>query len=149
MNMTNKEYSQFVSSRQPRSPIAKDVFFAFVFGGGICLLGKGLTELYIFAGASETLAKTCSTISLIFLSGLSTALGFYDNVAKAAGAGIVVPITGFANSVVSPAMEFRSEGLVLGLGAKMFIVAGPVIVFGVSASVVYGLILFLMQTVLQ
>jgi len=140
MNMTNKEYSKFVTDRQPHSPVVKDTLFAFLFGGGICLLGKGLTELYMLAGAAETVAKTCSTISLIFLSGLSTALGFYDNIAKVAGAGIVVPITGFANSVVSPAMEFHSEGLVLGLGAKMFIVAGPVIVFGLISSVLYGII---------
>ena len=106
---------------------------------------QGLADLYGLAGAAEKTAKLYSTISLIFLSGLATALGVYDDVAKFAGAGVVVPITGFANSVVSPAMEFRSEGLVLGLGAKMFVVAGPVLAYGITASVLYGVILLIVR----
>jgi len=141
--MTNKDYDKFVKDRSPRSPILKDTAFAFLIGGLICVLGQALADLYKLAGFSATGAKTMSTVTLIFLAALLTALRVYDNIAKFAGAGIVVPITGFANSIVSPAMEFKSEGLVLGLAAKMFVVAGPVLVYGISASVIYGLILLI------
>ena len=111
---------------------------AFVIGGGICALGQGMLELFRLLGFEETDAKTLVSVSLIFLGVLLTALGVYDKIAKHAGAGTLVPITGFANAVSSPAIEFKTEGFVTGLGAKMFIIAGPVIVYGVSAATIYG-----------
>jgi stage V sporulation protein AC len=141
--MTNRDYDRFVKDRAPRSPILKDTVLAFLVGGLICVIGQAFVDLYKVAGFTETNAKTMSTVTLIFLAALLTALRVYDNIAKFAGAGIVVPITGFANSIVSPAMEFKSEGLVLGLAAKMFVVAGPVLVYGIAASVIYGLILLI------
>lgn len=145
MNMSNDEYARLVSSHMKKSPVFKDAARAFLVGGFVCLLGQGLADLYKALGAPAESAKLWSNISLISLAVLLTALGLYDNIAKFAGAGVVVPITGFANSIVSPAMEFKSEGLVLGLGAKMFIVAGPVLAYGISASVIYGLILALLR----
>jgi len=141
--MTNRDYDRFVKDRSPHSPILKDVILAFIVGGLICVIGQAFTDLFRGVGFSEINAKTLSTLTLIFLAALLTALRVYDNIAKFAGAGIVVPITGFANSIVSPAMEFKSEGLVLGLAAKMFVVAGPVLVYGIAASVIYGLILLI------
>ena len=111
---------------------------AFLVGGAICVLGQGLADLYVRLGLPTDTAKTLSSVSLVFLSALLTALHIYDDIAKFAGAGIVVPITGFANAVASPAIEFKTEGFVLGMAANMFKVAGPVIVYGVGASVVYG-----------
>ncbi len=121
----------------------KDCLLAFLFGGAICTLGQALTNVYMLFGKPLSDARTCVSISLIFLSALLTACGVYDRIAKHAGAGTLVPITGFANSMVSPAMEFKSEGLVTGLGAKLFTVSGPVLVFGISASVLFGIVLFL------
>ncbi len=141
--MTNRDYDRFVKDRSPHSPILKDVILAIIVGGLICVIGQAFTDLFRGVGFSEINAKTLSTLTLIFLAALLTALRVYDNIAKFAGAGIVVPITGFANSIVSPAMEFKSEGLVLGLAAKMFVVAGPVLVYGIAASVIYGLILLI------
>ena len=138
--MTNKEYSDFVSARTPGTKPFANVFAAFLVGGAICVLGQGLADLYVWLGLPTDTAKILSSVSLVFLSALLTALHVYDDVAKFAGAGIVVPITGFANAVASPAIEFKTEGFVFGVGAKMFTIAGPVIVYGVSASVVYGLI---------
>ena len=129
----------------PPSPLGKDCLLAFLFGGGLCAGAQGLCALYQAWGLPLPQARTAVSLSLIFLSALLTALGWYDQIAKYAGAGTLVPITGFANSVVSPAMEFKSEGLVTGLGAKLFTVAGPVLVFGITASVVYGLALVLLQ----
>ena len=145
MNMTKEDYARLAASRMKKSPILKDTIIAFIVGGLVCVLGQGLTDLYKNFGAATETARLWSTLSLVFLAGLLTALGLYDDIAKFAGAGVVVPITGFANSVVSPAMEFKSEGLVLGLGAKMFIVAGPVLAYGISASVIYGLIYALLR----
>ena len=116
---------------------------AFLTGGLICTLGQLLTNLYMMAGISKDTASSLTSISLIFLSILFTGLEWYDRIAQHAGAGTLVPITGFANAVASPALEFKSEGYVLGLGAKMFVIAGPVIVYGVSASVVYGIIYYI------
>ena len=135
-----QEYSSMVEKASPPSPVVKNCVFAYMFGGLICVLGQALTDLYTLLGAAEKDARTWTSISLIFLSAVLTACGIYDNIAKYAGAGTLVPITGFANSMVSPAMEFKSEGFVTGLGVKMFTVAGPVIVFGVATSVVYGVI---------
>lgn len=127
----------------PPSSILKNCICAFLVGGAICLLGQVLNTLFVSAGIETETAKTLSTISLVFLSALSTACRFYDNIARHAGAGTLVPITGFANAIVSPAMEFKSEGLVIGTGVKMFNIAGPVIVYGTTASVIYGIILWI------
>lgn len=136
-------YDKMVQKASPRSPIFKDCLFAFLFGGAVCTLGQILVNVYMMFGKSLDDARTCVSISLIFLSALLTAVGVYDNIAKYAGAGTLVPITGFANSMVSPAMEFKSEGFVTGLGAKLFTVSGPVITYGISASVIFGLLLYL------
>lgn len=140
MYMTEQEYGQLVKKLAPKSPIWKDCLGAFVIGGLICTLGQVFMNIYADLGLNKTDSGTATCISLIFLSALLTGLSLYDNIAKFAGAGTLVPITGFANSVCAPAVEFQTEGFVLGVGAKMFTIAGPVIVYGVSASVVYGLI---------
>ena len=138
-----REYDAMVQKASPRSPVLKDCLFAFLFGGAICTLGQGLADLFMLLGFTLQDARTFVSISLIFLSAALTAFGVYDNIAKYAGAGTLVPITGFANSMVSPALEFKSEGFVTGLGSKMFVVSGPVLVFGLSASVFYGVVLSL------
>jgi stage V sporulation protein AC len=139
-SMTNQEYSDYVDRLAPKSPIVKDCIWAFVVGGLICVLGQLLLNGYQSLGLGEKEAGLAVSISLVFLSALATGLNVYDDLAKHAGAGTLVPITGFANSVVSPAMEFKAEGIVTGMAAKMFVIAGPVIVFGTTASVVYGVI---------
>ena len=121
----------------------KTLPLAFVIGGGICVLGEALLNLYGMLGLSQDYAGALTSMSLIFLSALFTGLKLYDRIAQHAGAGTLVPITGFANSVVSPALDFKSEGYVLGLGAKMFVIAGPVIVYGISASIIYGVIYYI------
>lgn len=138
--MNKKEYSRLVKEASPNSPVGLNCLKAFLVGGAICTVGQGLTDLYMYLGLVEKNSKSLTSITLIFLGVLLTVLGVYDNIAKHAGAGTLVPITGFANSIASPAIEFKSEGFILGVGAKMFSIAGPVIVYGVSASVVYGLI---------
>ena len=137
-----REYDAMVQKASPRSPVLKDCLFAFLFGGAICTLGQGLADLFMLLGFTLQDARTFVSISLIFLSAALTAFGVYDNIAKYAGAGMLVPITGFANSMVSPALEFKSEGFITGLGSKMFVVSGPVLVFGLSASVFYGVVLY-------
>lgn len=145
MQMTNQEYDQLVKRLAKPSPMGKDLAFAFLVGGGICALGQLILTGYQALGLDRETASTVTTMTLIFLSVLFTALDLYNSLAKYAGAGTLVPVTGFANSVVSPAIEFKSEGLVAsgGMASKMFTIAGPVIVFGVGASVLYGLILCL------
>ena len=138
--MTEREYGKLVSKMQPRSPIVKDCFFAFWIGGLICLLGQVALNGYTALGLDEKSAATATSMTLVTLSALLTGLSLYDDIAKHAGAGTLVPITGFANAVAAPAVEFKTEGFILGVGAKMFTIAGPVIVYGVSASVIYGLI---------
>ena len=140
--MKNQTYPQYASKRAKRSPIGKDCFFAFVIGGGICTLGQVLFDLYSKAGMTEENAGTLVPMTLVFLSALTTGLGFFGKLAKHAGAGTLVPITGFANAVVAPAIDNKAEGLVLGLGAQAFVIAGPVILYGTLASVVYGLIYY-------
>ena len=137
--MTEKQYGKLVQEHSPNSPIIKDCLFAFVIGGAICTLGQVLFNLYT-RYISEDASGTAVSMTLVALSALLTGLSLYDNIAKYAGAGTLVPITGFANAIASPAIEFKTEGFILGVGAKMFTIAGPVIVYGVSASVVYGLI---------
>ena len=138
--MTEKEYGKLVQDLSPKSPILKDCLWAFVIGGLICTLGQVLLNWYGNLGLDETNAGTAESMTLVTLSALLTGLSLYDNLAKHAGAGTLVPITGFANAIAAPAVEFKTEGFILGVGAKMFTIAGPVIVYGVSASVVYGLI---------
>ena len=146
MDMTNQQYNQYVSGRAKPSPLWKDCLWAFLVGGAICAGGHGLMALYQSWGAGKDDAGTWVSITLIFLASLLTGLGVFDNIAKRAGAGTLVPITGFSNAMVSPALEFKSEGFVTGTGAKLFTVAGPVLVFGISTSVIYGLILCLLQS---
>ncbi len=141
MKMTNQEYNKYVEAKAKPSPIWKNLLWAFVVGGAICACGQGLLALYQSLGASQDDAATWVSLTLIFLAALLTGLGVFDNIAKHAGAGTLVPITGFANAMASPALEFKSEGLILGTGAKLFTVAGPVLVYGISSSILYGLIL--------
>ena len=143
MKITKKEYAQYVKEASPNSPLWKDLLFAFGIGGLICVVGQAVQNGFSAVGLDEKSAGTATCVVMIFLSALLTGLSLYDNLAKHAGAGTLVPITGFANAVVSPAIEFKSEGFVLGVAAKMFTIAGPVIVYGVSASVVYGIIYWL------
>ena len=140
MYMTNEEYGKLVKEMSPKSSIVKDCIWAFVVGGLICTLGQVLLNLYTKWGLDKINAGTATSMTLVALSALFTGLSLYDNLAKHAGAGTLVPITGFANAIAAPAVEFKTEGFILGVGAKMFTIAGPVIVYGVSASVVYGLI---------
>lgn len=141
MDITPQEYDQLVQKNCKRSPLGKDMLWAFVVGGAICTLGQGIMDFWKAAGLDEKDAATATSITLIGLAALLTGLHLYEKLAKHAGAGTLVPITGFSNSVASPALEFKSEGLILGTAAKMFTIAGPVLVYGISASIVYGLIL--------
>jgi stage V sporulation protein AC len=138
--MTEKEYGKLVKDLSPKSPMWLDCLMAFFVGGLICTLGQLAINGYTALGLEKQDASTAASMSLVALSALLTGLSLYDNIAKHAGAGTLVPITGFANSVAAPAVEFKTEGFILGVGAKMFTIAGPVIVYGVSASVVYGFI---------
>ena len=138
--MTNEEYGKLVKELSPRSPIVKDCFNAFWIGGLICTLGQVFINFYSRFGLEKQDASTAASMTLVALSALLTGLSLYDDIAKHAGAGTLVPITGFANAIAAPAVEYKTEGMILGVGAKIFTIAGPVIVYGVSASVVYGLI---------
>lgn len=142
MKLTKEEYAEMLSSQSPPSNLLLDMVWAFVVGGLICTIGQAISEFYKSRGLDQTAVSAATAITLVFLGGLLTALHLYDKIAKKAGAGTLVPITGFSNAIVSPAMEFKSEGFVLGLGAKLFAIAGPVLVYGISASVIYGFILF-------
>ena len=143
MDMSNKDYDKFVQARAAKSPLIKDCLLAFVIGGGICVLGQAIMDGFTALGLEKTDAGTATSISLIALSALLTGLNLYNKLGRFGGAGTLVPITGFANAVVSPAIDFKTEGFITGMAAKMFTVAGPVIVFGVAASVIYGIILML------
>ncbi len=145
MSMTNQDYGRLVNDRSKPSPMGKDLVWAFLVGGAICTIGQGLTTLYQNYGLDKEQAGTATSVTLIFAAALLTGLGIFDKLAKRAGAGTLVPITGFANAMVSPALEFKSEGLITGTAVKLFTVAGPVLVFGMSASVIYGLILCLLK----
>ena len=145
MKMTYEEYSQLVKEKSPNSPMVKNIIKAFVIGGLICCIGQLISDCYTKLKLDEETVKTATSVTMVFLGTLLTGLGVYDNIAKHAVAGTLVPITGFANSVAAPALDFKSEGFVTGLAAKMFIIAGPVIVYGITASVLYGLILVLFK----
>ena len=141
--MTEKEYDKLAQSLAPKSPIWKDCLNAFLVGGLICALGQGIMNSFLALELEKQDASCATSMTLVVLAALLTGLSLYDNIAKFAGAGTLVPITGFSNAVSAPAIEFKTEGFILGVGAKMFTIAGPVIVYGVSASVVYGVIYWL------
>ena len=141
MNMSKKEYNRYVARLAQKSPLGKDLLRSFLVGGLICVIGQLILNGFTALDLSEQDAAAATSVSLEFLSAVLTGLSVYDDIAKFAGAGTLVPITGFANAVVSPAIEFKAEGFVTGMAAKMFIIAGPVIVYGTVASVLYGLIL--------
>lgn len=143
MAVSQKQYSEMVKKASPGSKGPKDILCAFLVGGLICTIGQALTDMYTYFGFSDKTASAWCTVTLVFLSALFTGLGIYEKLAKRGGAGTLVPVTGFANAVASPAVEFKSEGLILGLGAKIFIIAGPVILYGTAASAIYGLIYYL------
>ena len=141
--MTERQYGKLVQSMSPKSPMWRDCLNAFLIGGLICALGQGIMNCYDYFGLGKENAGTATAMTLVCISALLTGLSLYDNIAKFAGAGTLVPMTGFANSIAAPAAEFKTEGYVLGVGGKMFQIAGPVIVYGVSASVIYGFIYWL------
>jgi len=143
---SQEKYQQYVDKKTPNSPIFKNCFNSFLVGGLICSIGQIIMNYCIFRGCSIDLAGTITSISLIFISAFLTALNLFNRIGKFAGAGSLIPITGFANSIVSPAMEYKSEGYVMGVGAKMFTVAGPVLVYGISTSIVVGLLYLLFNT---
>lgn len=143
--MTEREYQKLVKDLAPKSPIWKDCINAFWIGGLICTIGQLIMNGYAALGLDETDAGTATSMTLVALSALLTGLSLYDNIAKHAGAGTLVPITGFANAIAAPAIEFKTEGMILGTAAKMFTIAGPVIVYGLTASVIYGIIYWIIQ----
>lgn len=145
MHMTPQEYQNYLRQRAPRSPIGKNTALAFAVGGLICVLGQALSSGFRTLGLDKTDAGTATSAALVLLSAVLTGLNLYNSIARFAGAGTLVPITGFANSISAPAVEFKTEGFILGVGAKMFTIAGPVIVYGLSASIVYGLVYWIMQ----
>ena len=148
MNIDKKQYKKYAAAHAPKSPILKNCLCAFFFGGGICALGQALTDLYSkWLGFVRSDAATLSSITLIFVAVLLTALGVFDNIARRAGAGTLVPITGFANSVASPAIDSRAEGLILGVGAKIFTVAGPVLLYGTLSGAIYGVLYYLVTRI--
>jgi len=147
MKMTNRQYNEFIKTKAPKSPIVKNCVKAFLTGGLICAAGQVLLKLYGHFGLGDEDASTLVTVTLIFLSVAATGLDLYPKLAKHGGAGTLVPVTGFANAVAAPAIEAKTEGYVLGVGAKIFTIAGPVILFGTAASVLCGTLYFLWQLV--
>lgn len=143
--MTKKEYSKYVDEKAENSSLWTNILKAFLVGGAICTIGQVINNLAIYFGTPEDMAGTVTSMTLIFIGALLTGLDIYDEIGKFGGAGSAVPITGFANSIVSPAMEFKSEGYILGVGARMFVVAGPVLVYGLTSSILYGIIYYLFR----
>ncbi len=143
---TQKEYQEYVNHKSPNSPIVKNCFNAFWVGGSICTIGQIIMEICKYRGLDNEISASITSIILIFLSAFLTALNIFNKIGKFAGAGSLVPITGFANSIVSPAMEYKSEGYVMGVGAKMFTVAGPVLVYGISTSILVGIVYLIFNT---
>lgn len=141
---SKEHYSKYVDQITPNSKLWRNVLTAFLVGGIICTIGQIITNYWISSGYTKEISASLTSVVLIFLGAFLTALNLYNKIGKRAGAGSIVPITGFANSIVSPAIEYKSEGYVLGVGAKMFVVAGPVLVFGISSSIIYGLIYYLL-----
>jgi len=147
MKMTNQEYRDFAEKHSPRSPQKQNLLHSFLMGGVICLMGQLIINLYTSFGLDKDSAGLAGSISLIFIGALLTGLGVYDDIARIGGAGTLVPITGFANSVAAPALEFKTEGFITGTAVKMFSIAGPVIVYGIAASVMYGFVYWIFTIV--
>lgn len=148
MQLNKKEYQEFLEKKSPNSPLLKDMLWAFVVGGIICTIGQGILDIYRnVLSLEDEQARSYLTITMIFLGALLTGLDIYCKIGKYAGAGSIVPVTGFANSIVSPAMEFKKEGLVLGLASKMFVIAGPVLVYGITASVGVGIVYYISKLI--
>ena len=145
MEPDKRKYAALLARKSPPSPLLRDCVMAFLFGGGICTVGEGVRMFWLSRGMDTDDTAAATAITMVFFGALLTCLHLYDKLAKHAGAGTIVPITGFANAIVSPAVEYKSEGLVLGLGAKLFVIAGPVLVYGITASVIYGLVLFFLK----
>lgn len=145
MSISNSDYSKMTDKASPNSPIILNCIKAFVFGGGICLFSQLLNFLFEYLGLKEDQVKLATPSIIIIITAILTGIGVFDNIARHSGAGTIVPISGFANSVVSPALEFKHEGFVLGTAAQMFSIAGPVIVYGTAASFIYGLIIFIFK----
>lgn len=145
MKMSKKEYGRYVDKKSPKSPLAANMVKAFVSGGLICCIGQAILNGYGSTGLPKENAAAATSITLVFVGALLTGLKVYDNLGKFAGAGTLVPITGFANSVAAPALEFKSEGIIMGMSAKMFVIAGPVIVFGITTSILYGVLYTLLK----
>ncbi len=145
MKLSKSEYAKMLEQESPPSHLIRDMVWAFVIGGLICTIGQVVSNFFSAQGLEQKDASAATAITMVFLGALLTGLKLYDKIAKHAGAGTLVPITGFANAIVSPAMEFKSEGYIMGLGTKLFAIAGPVLVYGISASVIYGMILFFFQ----
>ena len=145
MEPDKRKYAALLARKSPPSPLLRDCVMAFLFGGGICTVGEGVRLFWLSRGMDTDDTAAATAITMVFFGALLTCLHLYDKLAKHAGAGTIVPITGFANAIVSPAIEYKSEGLVLGLGAKLFVIAGPVLVYGITASVIYGLVLFFLK----
>ncbi len=145
MKPSRKDYDKMVQAASPKSTLLQDCIWAFCVGGAICLLGEWLNNVYGRMGLVLTDAATLTSATLVAISAILTALGWYQKLAAKAGAGTLVPITGFANAVVSPAIEFKTEGWINGTGAKMFLIAGPVIVYGMLASVIWGVIWYFLR----
>ena len=145
MEPDKRKYAALLARKSPPSPLLRDCVMAFLFGGGICTVGEGVRMFWLSRGMDTDDTAAATAITMVFFGALLTCLHLYDKLAKHAGAGTIIPITGFANAIVSPAIEYKSEGLVLGLGAKLFVIAGPVLVYGITASVIYGLVLFFLK----
>ena len=143
--MTPKQYSDYIDQKSPNSPMWPNLLKSFIMGGVICTIGQAVQNLYMNLGAEKETAASFTSITLIFIGALLTGIGLYDRLADIGRAGTLIPITGFANSIVSPAMEFKSEGYVTGLSAKLFIIAGPVLVYGFTAATIYGVIYYFIQ----
>ena len=147
IDMTKKEFNEYVNTKSKKSPILKNIIFAFIVGGIICIIGQIITNCLLAKNFEEKEAKSISTVCLIFIAAFLTSINVYSKIGKYAGAGSVIPITGFSNSIVAPAIEFKSEGYILGLGANMFKVAGPVLVYGTVASFIYGIIYYVIKMI--
>jgi len=142
---TKKEYQDYVKIKSPSTSLLKNIIWAFIVGGIICTIGEALRNLYALMDFNNDTVSNLTSITMIFLGAFLTGINIYDEIGKRAGAGSIVPITGFANSIVSPAMEFKSEGYIMGVGAKMFIIAGPVLVFGIASSVIIGILFYIFR----
>ena len=148
INISNKEYSELVDSKAEKTNIKKNLFMAFVFGGTICIIGQIVTNIFLNLGYDQKTSSTICTIFLIFLGAFLTSINVYSKIGKIAGAGSIIPITGFSNSIVAPAIEFKSEGYILGLGVNMFKVAGPVLVYGITTSFFVGIIYYFLHVIM-